>query len=352
MERPLGMQRARQAGRAPGMGRVLGMWRVLGMGRASGVRRVALGVACAMAVAGSAHADAPRRDPSRIEVDRDATPAGRVGFTFDGGEPIDAWGVSLTAGWIERPISIAADAFGPGAPASSPVRRRETLTLGGALALGDSVTVDAAIRASHQVGDRLRAAGDPARLSRGVFHDVRLGLRLRVAGDRDRAAFLRGDLTLPTGDDASFAGDARWTLAWRLVGRLTVGDGIVLAANLGLRLHGAEVQIASDLVGDELFGAAGIAVPLSAAPVTLLAEVLGGLGDDVGGKTAPSPLEARLGAALQVTPSLALGAHVGAGLVDELGAPRFRALLEVAYTPPAAPRPPGPPEPEPTDDEN
>ena len=314
--------------------------------------KAALAVAVVCGAAQGARAGTPRNTPAAIEVDRDAAPAGRVGFGFDGGEPIEAWGASLALGWIERPIALGAGAFGDGTPASRPVRRRETLTLGGALALGDSVVVDAAIRASHQVGDRLHAAGDPAGLTRTVFHDVRLGARIRVAGDRDRAALLRGDLTLPSGNDDELAGDARWTVAWRLIGRLTL-DRVVVAANVGIRLHGAEVQVADHLVGDELFAAAGAAVPLAAlnvaAPVTVTGELLGALGDHVGKLSAPSPIEARLGAIVQLAPALALGAHVGAGLVDEIGAPRFRALLELAWTPPVERRA-TPPEPEPESD--
>jgi len=229
-------------------------------------RRIRLLLSIAVgAAAGSARADMPRDTPTAIEVDRDATPAGRVGFGFDGGEPVDAWGATISAGWIERPIRIDAGTFGDGSPATHPVRRRETLSLGGALAIGDSVVIDLALRASHQVGDRLRAAGNPDGLARYVLHDVRIGGRIRVAGDRDRAALLRAELTLPSGDADQFAGDARWTAAWSLIGRATLPRDLVIAANAGIRLRGAEVAVGDRLVGDELFAAAGIAVPLPAA---------------------------------------------------------------------------------------
>jgi hypothetical protein len=79
-----------------------------------------------------ARADMPRDTP--IEVDRDATPAGRVGFGFDGGEPVDVWGASIALGWIKQPIHLGAGTFGVGSPVTQPVRRRETLSLGGATA--------------------------------------------------------------------------------------------------------------------------------------------------------------------------------------------------------------------------
>jgi len=42
-----------------------------------------------------------------------------------------------------------------------------------------------------------------------VFQDVRLGGRIRIVGGSERAALVRAELTLPTGDDRQFAGDAR-----------------------------------------------------------------------------------------------------------------------------------------------
>jgi len=306
---------------------------------------------CALGAAASqpAHADTPRDTPTAIEVDRDVAPAGRVGFGFDGGEPVDAWGASIAAGWIDRPIQLGAGTFGGGSPATQPVRRRETLALGGALALRDSVVVDLGIRASHQVGDRLRAAGNPEGLARFVLHDLRFGGRIRVAGDRGRAALLRAELTLPSGNADQFAGDARWTAAWSLIGRATLPHDVVIAATVGIRLHGAEVAVGDRLIGDELFAAAGVAVPVPAvgplralaAPVKLTGELLGSLGDHVGKLSGPVPLEARLGVVVQPVAELTVGAHAGFGLDDQIGAPRFRALIELAWTPRVA-RPVGP----------
>jgi hypothetical protein len=308
------------------------------------------------AAAHAARADRPRDTPAAIEVDREAAPAGRIGFGFDGGEPVDAWGVSVAGGLVARPIELGPDAFGSGSPPTQPVRRRETVTLGGALAIGDRIVLDGALRASHQVGDRLRAAGDAARLARYVVHDLRLGGRIRVAGDRDRAVLLRADLTLPSGNGGQFAGDASWTAAWRLIGRITLPQQLVVAATAGIRLHGAEVAIGDRLIGDELFAALGVAVPLTATGlggvaehVALTGELAGALGDHVGMQAAPSPLEARLGLIVQPLPALAIGARVGAGLDEQIGAPSFRALIELAWTPrrarPAAP-PPASPDPD------
>jgi hypothetical protein len=298
-------------------------------------------IAASVLAVPAARADMPRDTPSAIEVDRDAAPGGRAGFGFDGGEPVDAWGVSLGIGWLDRPIELPAGSFGGGSPASRPVRRRETLALGGALAVGDRLVLDAVLRASHQVGDRLTAGGNPDGLARYVFHDLRLGGRIQIVGSPERAAFLRADLTLPTGDDAAFAGDAAWTAAWSLIGRLRLPHDLVLAGTAGIRLHGAEVAVGDRLVGDELLASLGAALPLASLGATgdLLAqtavtvELHAALGDHVGGASGPDPVEARLGALVHALPALTIGAHLGVGLASQIGAPRLRLLVELAWTP-------------------
>jgi len=302
------------------------------------IRRRALAIAVSAVVGqgAPAAADTPRATPAAIEIDRDVTPAGRVGFGFDGGELVERWGVSLAASWLERPIELAGGTLTDGSPATRPVARRQTLALGGALALGDRAVLEATLRTSHQIGDRLRAAGDPEALARFVLHDVRLAARLRVAGDDDGAVLLRGELTLPSGNAGQFAGDARWTAAWSLIGRATLGGGTVLAATTGIRLAGAEVAVGDRIVGNALFAAAGAAVPLGSSSVAVTGELAGALGDSVAMRAGPNPLEARLGVIVQPLVELRLAARLGVGLDDQLGAPRLRAMLELAWAPRSA----------------
>jgi hypothetical protein len=276
-------------------------------------------------------------------VDRDGAPAGRTELGFESGAPVDGWGATVGAGWLERPIelrAVGAGAGGAGDAPTLPVRRRQTLVLGGAIALGESVVFDARAAAAHQVGDRLRPA-EPRALDRFVLGDLRLGARVRVAGDARRALFVRGELTLPVGDDGDLAGEASWSGAWQLVGRLVLPRGITLAGAGGIRLRGAEVAIGDRLVGDELIAAVGAAVPLppvrplwcDAEQVKLTAEIAAAVGDDVGAGRGPSPVEARLGLVTLPRPSVALGVRLGRGLTDEIGAPRARLTLELTYRP-------------------
>ncbi len=191
---------------------------------------------------------------------------------------------------------------------------------------------------------------------------------------------MRAELTLPTGNDQQFAGDVRWTAAWSLIGRAVVGRGVAIAGTAGIRLHGAEVAVGDRLVGDALFGAVGVSLPLAAlglgvgSPavagaagstggaafsgslaqrVAITAALLGALGDHIGDLAGPSPVEARMGAITHATQELTIGAHFGLGLRDEIGSPKLRALVEVAWTPRVARRvePARPPPVEEPDDE-
>jgi hypothetical protein len=166
---------------------------------------------------------------------------------------------------------------------------------------------------------------------------MRLGVRLHVAGNATRAAFVRVDGSLPIGDAGDFAGDESWSLAWRLIGRVSLSH-VVLAASAGIRIRGREVLVGDKLVGDEGILAAGIVVPMPAVPplwceqgLALTAEVAAILGNDVGMGQGPSPVEARLGVIGRPTAELTIGVRAGAGLDDEIGAPAYRATLELTY---------------------
>jgi hypothetical protein len=281
-----------------------------------------------------AHAGTPVDRPEAIEVDRDATPPGQAELGFDGGAPIGAWAVGVELAGLVRPMryhTIAIESY--------PVERRETATLGGALAVGDSVIVDARLPMAHQIGDRSRALADPTPLDHWVLGDLGFGARLRVADHPGLGVFLRGQLTLPTGDDRDYAGEARWTAAWLGIVRATLGHGVVVAGTGGIRLRGAEVKVADQLVGDELVWGAGATVELP--PIAglwckpeqfkLAADIVGVVGDHVAHQHSPSPAEAQLGVIGRIRPELALAVRIGVRLDDQVGAPVFRGLVELVF---------------------
>ncbi len=275
-------------------------------------------------LAGAARAGTVHR-PEAIDLDTDMTPPGRAEFGFDGGGDVGTFALSLQLGFLDKPMRVhTVDRV------TYPVDHRETAWLGGALSLGSSVVVDARLPLSHQTGDRWQTWGDDRPLDRWVAGDLDAGVRVRVVhGDRF-SAFFRGQLTFGTGNDHQFAGDARYSASWLLIGRATLPNGIVLAATGGVKLRGAEVEVADRLVGDELLGGIGASVPVPGC-LHVTGELVGALGDDVAHERGPSPAEARVGVLAHPRSWLAVAFRVGTHLDDQIGAPRFRAMLELVY---------------------
>lgn len=284
--------------------------------------------------AGAASADTPRSTPAAIEVDREAPPPGRAELGFDGGAPVEGWAAVLGVGYLSAPLTLRSTTA-----ESTPIRRRETLSLGAALGLGETVVLDARVPLSHQVGDRLVALGDDRALDRWVPGDLRIGGRIRVVKTTHVDALIRADVALPTGDDGDLAGEPSWALAWSLIGRFRLPVGVVVAATGGIRLRGAEVILADKLIGDELHGGVGIVVPIPpirplwcvAEQVKLTAEIVGILGDQVGEASGPSPAEGRFGLVTWPLENLSLGVRIGVGIGDQIGAPAWRGTFELTY---------------------
>jgi hypothetical protein len=294
------------------------------------------GVAAVVALlSGAARADAPVARPEAIEVDRSATPPGRAELGFESGAAVGAWAAEVALGYLDRPIVLRA-----GDIVTYPVERRETLAIGGAIAVGETkkLVLDARMSLSHQAGARLIGLGGNAHLDHWVPGDLALGARAAITTRPHLRTFVRFAATLPTGDDHAFAGEARWTYSTQLVGRYE-RDGLAFAATGGILLRAAEVEVGDRLVGDAAFGAFGAAIGVPPAlglwctrdQLRVTGELAGELGDKVGGQRGPSPLEARLGVVGRPLPQLAVGVRAGFGLDDQIGSPRFRAVLEVTW---------------------
>ncbi|HEY6038925.1 MAG TPA: hypothetical protein VIV58_31800, partial [Kofleriaceae bacterium] len=201
--------------------------------------RAALVVSFVIGLATAARAQTPLTRPEAIDVDRDPTPPGQAELGFDGGAPIGNWALGAELGLLEHPIRFHTVGI-----KTYPVLRRETVALGGAIALGDSVIVDARMPLAHQVGQRLQYLGDDRSLDAWVPEDLTLGARAHVMTRGPVAVFVRGDITLPTGDDYDFAGEPNWSAAWMGIARVTLPADIMIAATGGIRLRGREVIVA------------------------------------------------------------------------------------------------------------
>jgi hypothetical protein len=283
----------------------------------------------------NASAENPIDRPTAVDIDRDSSPPGRPEFGFDGGAPLDGgWAASVQLGWLEGPVSFQ---FEPSTERVEPVTRRHTVFLGGALALGEGALVELRLPIARQTGDFFPAPGVDRKLDTWVVGDLHLAGRARVASRPSFSVFVRADVGFPTGDEDNFAGDSGWNLAWSLIGRFALPAGITVAATGGIRLRGDEVLVGDRVVSNELFAATGISVPIPPIhplwcvreQVTLSAEVVGVLGDRVAGAKGPSPVEARVGLVTHPRDNITLGFRVGTAVVDEIGAPRWRALVEL-----------------------
>ena len=293
------------------------------------------GVVGVVGLRAPATADTPVDRPQAFEVDREQPPPGQAELGFDGGAPVGAWAASIQLGYLDRPFRLHTTEI-----KIFPVEHRETVGLGGAVSLGSRLVFDVRLPLAHQVGDRMRGLGDDRPLDRWVIGDLGLGGRVRLSTTNRSSLFVRGALTVGTGDDHDYAGEARFTMAWMMIGRFTLPHGIVVAATGGVRFRKAEVIVADRLLGDELFGGIGATYALPALRglwceanrVRVTAEVVGVLGNDVADEQGASPAELRLGMVSEIRPWLLVAGRVGKGLDNQIGAPRLRGMLELVFT--------------------
>ena len=95
----------------------------------------------------------------------------------------------------------------------------------------------------------------------------------------------------------------------------------------------------SQVAGNELAGAVAIAWAVPTIPgvycewtqLRVIAELDGVIGDKVGGERSPSPVEARAGVRGRIWRGWTVGVTGGRGLVDTVGAPSWRGVVELSW---------------------
>jgi hypothetical protein len=194
-----------------------------------------------------------------------------------------------------------------------------------------------------QDGDRLQGIDlDETPLSEMTIGDARLHAKVRLRGepgDRGATLALAAVVTLPTGDDDNFAGEAGPLIEPRLIASWRRSRG-ALAINLGARIRTEEVVLLSPARahGNELLAsvAGELVVPwLCSDAFSVLAEYAavrgeGTTGDNVG----PSPQEVRAGVRLRLPNGWSITVGGGAGTSpDEVGSPEWRFVAAVIRDP-------------------
>ncbi|MBE7451596.1 MAG: thrombospondin type 3 repeat-containing protein [Kofleriaceae bacterium] len=318
-----------------------------GVGGAHGLRAGVVAIAIVGAAAGAAAAQTAVATRPAYSVER-FTPAAGAG-TWLGIEPADVlpamrWAVTTSWSLVGRPIVLRD--VQTGRLAREPVRLRWTTDVAVARGLGARYQLGVALPLAAQWGDRLQGIGlDERPLARFVPGDLRLSARARLVGPpggRGLGAAVALGVTLPTGDDHHFAGEAGWTLSWGVRAGWR-GERLELTGGAGLRVRTREVVLLSPARphGNELTASAGVAVRLDPVGRTLggpdrawaLLEVEAALGDSpTRGVRGPSPGEARAGVRLQVHRCWSVALAAGGGFTpDEVGAPAWRAVAQLSF---------------------
>ena len=272
------------------------------------------------------------------------TPPGRVAF-------------GIVGSYLSRPIELrvpSPDLEGTDVPV---VDNAFDVTFLWALGVTDRLELTIASPVTlWQDGAGLSAAvGSEDQLPSSSIRDVRFGLALallarpRVGPQTGPALTSRAEFSLPTGDDAAFAGADGAVAAPSLTGDWRFGR-LLVALELGARIR-KESQLANATIGSQLAGAAGATFDvlprgwLTAGAEVFALYTLGQQdppareGDDAGSGPAIAPAEFIVSASsapfLGGDVIFALGGGGGFPLASEsaLTAPRLRFDLAIKYAP-------------------
>lgn len=221
---------------------------------------------------------------------------------------------------------------------ASIVRNQYVMHLGGSIVLADRVRVGVGVPL------QLFADGHTATIN-GVVHrpsedvavgDVRVSIDGRVLGEPGDAASLALGVALfaPSGSPTAYTGDGKPRVEPRIAfaGRTS---SLAYAAKVGLLLRGRDESFGTGYIGSAFTGALSGGVLLANGKVLLGPELYGStvLSDGRAFEARTTPLEALLGAHVDVGENLRLGVAAGAGLTRGYGAPVARGLLSLEWVP-------------------
>jgi hypothetical protein len=272
-------------------------------------------------------------------------------------------GVGFVATYLSRPIVLVLPSVDPrGAEAVAVDHVLDTTLL---LSLGLTERVEATLAlpvVAYRSGSGLSAlTSDRTRpLAHAAMRDARVGAAVRVAGcpgptcEAPFGAAARFELSLPTGDESSFAGDRSVVAIPSVSGEYAVLP-FVVGAELGARVR-ATSDLAGSRVGSQLVFAAGLgadvlddrklgffleafALPTLAAQHDLSVDATTGERVESGSRAAlvPAEWEAMVRSADVVTDGMSLSLGAGTPLVfggeSAVTAPKFRVTFALRYAP-------------------
>jgi outer membrane protein OmpA-like peptidoglycan-associated protein len=162
--------------------------------------------------------------------------------------------------------------------------------------------------------------------------DVRFGLDLRLAGTYGGPFSLAigGRVYAATGSEPQFTSDGRARIEGRLMWAGQPGR-VSYAAYVGILEHGEKDDFAGLPFGTDLTFGAALGLRLAQQRLHIGPEVYGEtvISDSGDGflKRATTPVEAAFGAKLRIADTIRIGAAVGRGVTNAIGASQFRALV-------------------------
>lgn len=220
----------------------------------------------------------------------------------------------------------------------SMVRNQYVMNLGGSIVLADR------IRLGVGVPVQIFADGNPATIN-GTLHrpaedtavgDVRLSVDGRIVGNPGEAAALAFGVALfaPSGTATAYTGDGKPRFEPRLAFAGRTGS-FAYAAKVGFMFRGRQEAFGDGYIGHSVTGAVSAGALLAGGKLLVGPELFGStvVSDGRAFESRTTPLEALLGAHLDVGANVRVGIAGGAGLTRGYGAPVARGLLSLEWVP-------------------
>jgi len=228
--------------------------------------------------------------------------------------------------------------------ANSIVRNQYVLNLGGSVVVADRVRIGVGVPLQlFADGHTTVINGTVHRPSEDIaVGDVRLSVDGRLLGAPGDVASLAVGAALfaPSGTPSAYTGDGKPRVEPRVAfaGRAT---SFAYAAKLGVMFRARDEAWGDGRIGHSLTGGLAAGMLLADGKLLVGPELFGSTG--LSGGERVTPLEALLGAHLDVSKELRFGLSAGAGLTRDYGAPVARGLLSFEWVPgDAKPEPPPP----------
>ena len=166
--------------------------------------------------------------------------------------------------------------------------------------------------------------------------DLRLGADVRLLGKYGDAftGAIGFQLSLPTGDQASYTGDGSVSFSPRVLLAGDVGP-FVYAGKIGVTIRGLDEPFAASHIGHDLRFGASAGLRLVDHNLVVGPEIYGRtvVVDGSAFTADATPVEILFGAHYKIANAVRVGAGIAAGLTSGLGSPRNRGVLSVEWAP-------------------